>query len=224
MTRLQIVSQIVDVLKLNNKDDRISRRFILSLLETSATTYISQKFSERSILSELNLYSYIPCFEFEKINTKSCNIVEFRLCSTLMKSKKPLPNLIFSRLGGSIREIVSLDGNFTFTFVDEIQYRRNKKRQHKLKNEVYVYLGADNHLYIPDQEIFTVDLTVLTIETDKIAECSSCTEEEGCRSKWLYDFIAPSKMLGVIVNDVLSKMGLNRQIKEDSNPNNVSGV
>lgn len=223
MTRLQIVSQIVDTLKLNNRDDRVSRRFILSLLETSAISYISQKFGERSILSELNLYSYIPCFEFEKINAKSCNTVEFRLCNTLMKSKKPLPNLIFSRLGSSIREIVSLDGNFTFTFVDEIQYRRNKKRQHKLKNEVYVYLGADNHLYIPDQEIFTVDLTVLTTEVDKIAECSSCMEDD-CKSKWLYEFIAPSKMLGVIVNEVLSKMGLNRQIKEDSNPNNISGT
>lgn len=223
MTRKQIVDEVVNVLKLNNRDDRISRRFVLSLLETSATTYISQKFSERSILSELNLYSYIPCFEFEKINAKSCNTVEFRLCNTLMKSKKPLPNLIFSRLGSSIREIISLDGNFTFTFVDEIQYRRNKKRQHKLKNEVYVYLGADNHLYIPDQEILTVDLTVLTTETDKIAECSSCMEGD-CKSKWLYDFIAPQKLLKPIVDDVLQKMGINRQIKSDDNPNNISGV
>lgn len=223
MTRLQIVSQIVDVLKLNNKDDRISRRFILSLLETSATTYISQKFSDRSILSELNLYSYIPCFEFEKINAKSCNTVEFRLCNTLMKSKNPLPNLIFSRLGSSIREIVSLDGNFTFTFVDEIQYRRNKKRQYKLKNEVYVYLGADNHLYIPDQEIFTVDLTVLTTEVDKIAECSSCMEEDSCRSKWLYNFIAPQKLLKPIIDDTLQKMGLNRQVKSDDNPDGKAG-
>lgn len=223
MTRKQIVDEVVNVLKLNNRDDRVSRRFILSLLETSAISYISQKFGERTILSEMNLYSYIPCFELKKINAKSCNTVEFRLCNTLMKSKKPLPNLIFSRLGSSIREIVSLDGNFTFTFVDEIQYRRNKKRQHKLKNEVYVYLGADNHLYIPDQEIFTVDLTVLTTETDKIAECSSCMESD-CRSKWEYEFIAPSKMLGIIVNDVLQKLGMSRQIRADESPNNVSGV
>lgn len=224
MTRLQIVSEIVNVLKLNNKDSKVSRRFILNLLENSAISYISQKFAERTILSEMNLYSYIPCFEFEKINSKSCDTIEFRLCSTLMKSKKPLPKLIFSRLGSSIREIVSLDGNFTFTFVDEVQYRRNKKRQHKLKNEVYVYLGADNHLYIPDQEIFTVDLTVLTTEVDKISECSSCTEEDSCKSKWLYDFIVPQKLIKPVVDDVLQKMGVNRQIRADQNPNGIEGV
>lgn len=224
MTRLQIVSEIVNVLKLNNKDSRVSRRFILNLLENSATTYISQKFAERTILSEMNLYSYIPCFEFEKVNSKSCDTIEFRLCNTLMKSKKPLPKLIFSRLGSSIREIVSLDGNFTFTFVDEIQYRRNKKRQHKIKNEVYVYLGADNHLYIPDQEIFTVDLTVLTTEVDKISECSSCTEEDSCKSKWLYDFIIPQKLIKPIVDDVLQKMGVNRQIRVDQNINGIEGA
>jgi hypothetical protein len=224
MKRIEIVSQIINVLKLNNRDDRVSRRFILSLLEDSATTYISQKFGERSILAETNLYSYIPCFEFNQINSKTCDTIEFRLCNILMKSKKPLPKLIFSRLGSSIREIVSLDGNFTFTFVDEVQYRRNKKRQYKLKNEVYVYLGVDNHLYIPDQEIFTVDLTVLTTEVDKISECSSCTEEDNCRSKWEYEFIVPQKLIKPVVDDVLQKMGLNRQIKADESPNNVSGA
>jgi hypothetical protein len=223
MKKSEIVSKVVNLLKLNNRDDRASRRFILSLLENSATAYISQKFSDRTILAQTDLYSYIPCFEFAQINSKTCDTIEFRLCNILMKSKKPLPKLIFSRLGSSIREIVSLDGNFTFTFVDEVQYRRNKKRQHKLKNEVYVYLGADNHLYIPDQEIFTVDLTVLTTETDKIAECSSCMES-GCESKWESEFICPSLLIDVVYNDTLNKMGLNRQIKADENANNVSGV
>ncbi len=223
MKKSEAVSQIVNILKLNNRDDRVSRRFILSLLEEAAISYISQKFAERSILAELSLYSYIPCFEFAQINSKTCDTIEFRLCNILMKSKKPLPKLIFSKLGSSIREIVSLDGNFTFTFVDEVQYRRNKKRQHKLKNEVYVYLGADNHLYIPDQEIFTVDLTVLTTETDKIAECSSCMES-GCESKWDAEYIIPQKLIKPIFDDVLQKMGINRQIPSDQNPNGISGA
>lgn len=223
MKKSEFVSKVISILKLNNRDEHTSRRFILRLAEDSAQQLIAQRFGDRTILSEMNLYSYIPCFEFKKINTKSCDNIEFRLCNILMKSKKPLPKLVFSRLGSSIREIVSLDGNFTFTFVDEVQYRRNKKRQHKLKNEVYVYLGADNHLYIPDQEILTVDLTVLTTATDKIAECSSCMEV-GCESKWVSEFICPDKLIDVVLDMVLQKMGLNRQIKSDDNPNNVSGV
>lgn len=223
MTKKEIVDKVINLLKLNNRDDRVSRRFVLSLLQGSAQQLIAQRFGDRTILSEMNLYSYIPCFEFAQINSKTCDTIEFRLCNILMKSKKPLPKLIFSRLGSSIREITSLDGNFTFTFVDEVQYRRNKKRQHKLKNEVYVYLGADNHLYIPDQEIYTVNLTVLTTETDKIAECSSCMES-GCESLWLSEFICPDKLLDVVFSETINKMGLNRQIKADESPNNISGV
>ncbi len=118
MTNLQIVSKVINLMKLNNRDDRVSRRFVLQLLRDTAQQLIAQKHSDRTILSEMNLYSYIPCFEFTQINSKTCDTIEFRLCNTLMKSKKPLPKLIFSRLGSSIREIVSLDGNFTFTFVD----------------------------------------------------------------------------------------------------------
>jgi hypothetical protein len=224
LTKAEAVSKITNILKLNNRDDRFSRRAILRLLEDSATYLISQRFAERSILAEANLYSYIPCFEFEKIESKKCDVAEFRLCNTLMKSKKPLPKLVFSRLGSSIRDIVSLDGNFKFTFVDEVQYRRNKKRQYSLKNEVYIYLGADNHLYIPDHEIFSVDLTVLTTKPEDVDECSSCSDGKNkCESFWLKNFICPDKMINYIFEDVLSKMGLSKQIREDSNPDNRAG-
>jgi hypothetical protein len=222
MTKAEAVSKITNILKLNNRDDRFSRRAILRLLEDSALFLISQKYGERSLLAEMNLYSYIPCFEFEKIESKKCDVAEFRLCNTLMKSKKPLPKLVFSRLGSSIRDIVSLDGNFKFTFVDEVQYRRNKKRQYSLKNEVYIYLGADNHLYIPDHEIFSVDLTVLTTKPEDVDECSSCSDGKSkCESFWLKNFICPDKMINYIFEDVLSKMGLSKQIRQDENPNNI---
>ena len=222
MTKAEAVSKITNILKLNNTDNHISRRAILRILEDNATFLISQRYAERTILSELNLYSYIPCFEFEKIETKKCDVIEFRLCNTLMKSKKPLPKLIFSRLGSSIRDIVSLDGNFKFTFVDEVQYRRNKKRQYSIKNEVYIYLGADNHLYIPDHEIFSVDLTVLTTKPEDADECSSCSDGDSkCKSKFNTEFICPDKLLNVVFDLTLQTLGINRRIIEDQNPNNV---
>jgi hypothetical protein len=222
LTKAEAVSEVMNTLRLNNKDEHRSRRFILSLLEKNALFLISQKFAERSILAEANLYSYIPCFEFEKIESKKCDVAEFRLCNTLMKSKKPLPKLVFSRLGSSIRDIVSLDGNFKFTFVDEVQYRRNKKRQYSLKNEVYIYLGADNHLYIPDHEIFSVDLTVLTTKPEDADSCSSC-KEENCEPNWSKNFICPDKLVQTVFSQTLQVLGMNRQIREDENPDGRAG-
>ena len=119
-------------------------------------------------------------------------------------------------------DIVSLDGNFKFTFVDEVQYRRNKKRQYSLKNEIYIYLGADNHLYIPDHEIFSVDLTVLTTKPEDADECSSCADKDSkCKNKWLSDFKCPDKLLNVVFSEVLNLLGVNKNTQEDENPNGL---
>ena len=223
MTNREITSEIINILKSNNKDNRLSRRFVLSLLRDSAEFLIAQKWGERSILMETSLYSFIPCFEFEKIDVKDCPSIEFRLCKTLMKSKNPLPKLIFSRLGASIKDIVSVDGEFLFTYVDEAQYRRNKKRKYKLKNEVYIYLGTDNHLYIPDHEILSLDLTILTTDSDGVGDCSSCSDKDKCLSAWDYEFKAPNKLIPIVISETLKVLGISKNINEDQSPNGVEG-
>ena len=141
-----------------------------------------------------------------------------------MKSKKPLPKLIFSKLGSSIRDIVSLDGEFTFTYVDESQYRRNKKRKYSLDNDVYLYLGSDNHLYIPDQEIFSLDLTVLTLDTVNAEDASGCKEKDSCRNYWNAEFIHPQKLIEAIKDLAMTRLGIARNITEDQSPNGIENA
>ncbi len=220
MTNLDFVSQITGILKSNNKDNRIPKRLILRLGQDASAFLIAQKLLDRTILSETNLFTTIPCFEFEQIDVKNCPSIEFRMCKTLMKSKKALPKLVFSRLGASIKEIVSLDRDYLFTFVDESQYRRNKKRQHQLKDQVFVYLGTDMHLYIPDREIYSVDVTLLS--TDKVGaeECSSCNDKD-CGSNWDADFVCPDKLIEATKDMVLQRLSMTRSIAEDNNPNGL---
>lgn len=217
----QIVSKVTNVMKFNTKDSRISKRFILKVLKDTLTQLLSQKWMDRTILNETNLYTNISCFEFEKQDVVKCPIVEFRRCDTLMKSKHPLPKLIFSRLGSSIKEIYSLDYNFKFTFVDKSQYAINKKRRYSLKDEVYVYLDSDMHLYIPDNEIYAVNLTVLTPNPEDVLNCE---EKDLCKSNWEYEFKCPDKLLDVVFTQTLQVLGVNRQIRTEENPNNVEGI
>lgn len=219
----EIVGRITNTLKLNNLDDSLSRRFILSLLKSASTTLISQKLLDRTITQELNLYTQISCFQFEKIDVKRCSNIEFRLCKTLMKSKYPLPKLVFSRLGASVKEIFSLDGNYRFVFLDKGQYQRNKNRQYSLKDEVYIYLDTDNHLYIPDHEILTVDLTVLTVNPEEALLYNSCENGDCPKSIWETLFICPDKLLVVVFSDVMQQLGISRNIQRDENPNGITG-
>lgn len=223
MTNLDFVSQISGILKSNNKDNKIPKRLILKVGQDAATFLIAQKLMDRTISSETNLYTTIPCFEFEQINSKNCPSIEFRLCRTLMKSKEPLPKLVFSRLGASIRDIVALDGDFTFTFVDETQYRRNKKRQQQLKDQVFVYLGTDNHLYIPDREILSLDLTILTTDTVASEDCSACKEKK-CRNNWNMEFIVGDRIIEAVKDMTLQKLSATRNLVEDQNPNSVENA
>jgi hypothetical protein len=223
MTNIEFVSEIAGILKTINKDNKLPRRLILRAGQEIATSLISQKLMDRTISSETNLFTRIECFEFDKIETKNCPSIEFRMCKTLMKSKKPLPKLVFSRLGASVKDVVSLDGDFTFTFVDESQYRRNKKRQNQLKNQIFIYLGSDNHLYIPDREILSIDLVILTTDIINANKCSSCAEEN-CKSNWDYSFIVPDKLIETVKDLTIQRLGLTRQMMEDQNPNNIEGA
>lgn len=225
MTNREFVSQLTIILKSANKDNRIPKRTILKAGRDAVKFLVSQKLLDRTITSESNLYTYIPCFEFEKIEAKKCPSIEFRTCRTLMKSVKPLPELIFSRLGSSIKDIVSLDGLYTFDFVDEQQYRRNRKRQQNLKNNIFIYLGTDNHLYIPDREILSLDLTVLTLDADSEEDCSACSDTDtSCKNKWDSKFVCPDKLVEEVKNITLQRLGITKQIQADQNPNNVEGV
>ena len=223
MTNIEFVSQITGLLKSNNKDNRLPKRLILKTGQDATTFLVAQKLMDRTISSETNLYTTIPCFEFEQIDSKRCPSIEFRMCKTLMRSINPLPKLVFSRLGASIKEIVALDGDFVFTFVDEAQYRRNKKRQHQLKNNVFIYLGTDNHLYIPDREIFSVDVTTLTLDSVAAEKVSSCTESDCGKSNWQYDFIVPDKLLESVKDLTIQRLSAVRTMPEDQNPNSVEG-
>lgn len=218
-TYREAVSRVINTLKLNNKDEHVSRRYVLSLFKSVAKVFLSQRLMDRTIYSEMNLYTDVSCFDFEKVDVKECDNIEFRMCKTLMKSKKPLPELVFSRLGASVKEINSLDGEYKFIFLDKGQYKRNKNRKYSIKGEVYIYLGSDNHLYIPDEEIYTVDLTVLTISPEEVNDC----KKDKCKSNWDYNLIIPDKLTDAVFKEVLQVMGIQRGIQSDQNPNGIAG-
>lgn len=221
MTFAEAVDKIINSLKLLNKDERISRRFVLKVLKDTSANLISQKLLDRTLGREINLYSKINCFEFEKQDVRSCNLVEFRRCKVLMKSKKKLPKLIYSRFGSSIKDVTSLDGIFDFTIVTPEQYRRNLRRMYSVSSDVYFYVDSDNYAYIPDKEILTVDLTLLTVDTDEVDECSSC-KEDSCKSGWNYEFIVPNKLEQAVFKDALQTISSTfRNIVPDENPNNI---
>lgn len=225
MTNSEAVSKVINSFKYLNKDERIPKRYVLRLLRDSAKNLISQKLLDRTITEEDNLYTKLQCFEFQKVDIVSCPILEFRKCNTLMKSKKPLPELVFSRLGNSIKEVTSVDDLTEVYLTTPAQYRRDRKRKYYSTKDTYLYVDVDNFAYIVDKPIYSVNITLLTLKTDEVEEASSCSDEANCKSGWEYEFIVPDKLQDTVFKEVLQILSSTYAARRaDENPNNVIGI
>lgn len=221
MNYREATDRIINTLRVNNVDQHISRRYVLSILKNITNQIISQKLLDRTIGLEMNLYSEISCIEMERIEVIKCPIIEFRQCKIVMRSKKPLPKSIWSRNGSSTKEVTSIDGVFSLTIQSPEQIRRNKNRQYKIKGDVYCYEDGQGYLWILDEEIYAVRVLKITPETEKIEGCNG---ENKCKSLWDYEYICPDKILDSVFKDtVQTLLSTYKAIQPDQNPNGNEG-
>ena len=218
MTNAEIVSRIRNGLNSISKDDRISRRYILHVAKQKATFLISQKLNDRSLFREDNLYKTVDCFEMESVDVVRCEILEFRRCKSIMKSKCKLPKLIYSRYGGSLKEVITADGEKEFKPITPSQYRRDKNR---VEGSDYIYYYVkDGYLYLLDTEIELVSLYLISMELDSVEDGCCCNDNsEECKSLWDYEFNVPDKLEEAIVGEAIKEVAMSKQIPRDENPN-----
>ncbi len=225
MNNREAVSKVINSFKFLNKDERISKRYVLRLLRDASKNLISQKLLDRTISEESNLYTKIDCFEFEKVEVVSCPIIEFRKCNILMRSKQPLPELVFSRNGSSIKEATSVDDLTEIYLTTPDQYRRDRKRKYYSLDDTYLYIDTDNYAYIVDKEIYAINITILTLKTDEVDAVSACSEDSECKSGFDYEFIVPDKLQDTVFKEVLQILSNPYSARrEDQNPNGVQGT
>lgn len=218
MNNGEFVSRVSNQLRLITKDDYINDRFILSVGQTIARKFITQKIQRRSIDRDMSLYVEIGCIEFEPVNVFKCKYVEFKSCDKLSKSKKSISELglIYTRYGSSIKEMYSIDRNSTvFSESTLYQYRVNSERQGS-ENDVNSFYILDGHIYVP-REISALSALVLALDQYEVDNfCCDC--DENCKSAWDHEFIAPDSMLEDIISYTVQNLLQTKQIPEDSKP------
>jgi hypothetical protein len=219
MNNGEAVSKVITSLRALSIDVRIPRRYVLKILRDTSKNLIAQKNLDRTIDLDTNLISEIIGLEFEKVDTITTNIITFKRCKTLMKSKKKLPELIFSRLGSSIREITSVDDNTRIKITSLEKYRRDQLRKYKVNNEVFAYIDSEGFVFIPDHEVLAVNVRLVTMNTEDVDEVNGVTN---CKSGWDFNFTTPDKLEKTVFEETLRViMGTYKQIRPDINPNGL---
>lgn len=221
ITNKDFVSRVANSIKAITKDGRISRRYILNIGRTKSKFLIAQKLGELSLSRETSLIKDIPCVPFIPINIKECPIIEFKLCTNIMRSKSKVEGLINSKSGSGVVSVVSLDDGIEYREITPSQYRRNKQRKYSKK---YFYYVKDGYIYLPDSTNEMLDIEIINVEMEKNKKLSSCSEET-CTSVWDQDFVLPDRLLDLVIKDTIQEVAsIYRSSIEDENPNLDSNI
>jgi|AntDeeMinimDraft_6_1070357.scaffolds.fasta_scaffold04511_2 hypothetical protein len=223
-TNAEIVSRVLNGLKLLNKDELISKRYILNIAEKNAEFLISHKLRDKSLFRETNVYSSVNCLELEKKDVYTCGVVEFHSCNKVMRSKKKLPDLIFSRYGAGLRQVTPIDfmSDEEFYPATLVQFKRNRRRV-RVQEDSKNYYIKDNYVYIPESDVRAISLELIVVNTFKLSEIDS-EFTKGCKSAWEYEFKCPDKLSDTVIQKTIQEVAVGRGIPEDENPNLSSNL
>lgn len=214
----ELVSRIVNDLNALTKDVHISKRWLLSIAQTKAESYVLQRWDDASFFEDKNLLTCVGCVEMIEVDAIDCCIEEFKLCSVLMRSKYRLPGLLYSAYGPTITKVSNVDGTIFFKYMDIERYRLQQKRRFasKLDRNFFVW---DGYLWIPDFHIELVNLCYFTMKRREALAISACGEKpDPCVSEWDYEFLYPIKLIEYIVSETVQEALSKIQIPDDDNP------
>lgn len=216
MNNKKLVSRVSNGLNAINKDTRISKRYILEVATSKAITLMAQKFRDKSLFREVNILTDIPCFELTKVDKFKCDIVEFKSCNQVMKSKNKLPELVYSKFGSSLKEVTNIDYSLEFRPTTISKYRRDKKRR-GFGEDSFFYI-KDDYLFLPDSNVQRVSLALYTPNSYEATKKSSC-EVDKCLNPWDFEFKCSSKLVDIVIQETIKEVSFKLQIATDENPN-----
>lgn len=211
----EAVSRIQNSLNTLAKDTFIPRRYILSVFKSKAEFLMAQKLYDKTLYRETNLFKWINCVTMIEDDIVKCDKIEFKRCRSLMKSKKKLPKLLWSRYGPSIFLITNIDGTKEYKLINQADYLNlvNRKNSEKFLGK-YAILYPDNHLYIPDSDVKAVNVLNYTLD-EKADEMSDCKDCEECKSYWDTEIEISDKIREVVIQETLKEITLRLQIPRD---------
>lgn len=220
MKNSEVISRVVNSIKALNKDEHISKRYVLSVLRSKARLLMLNNMHTQELLRNSDLFRTLTCFGLKREDVFRCPIVEFKTCKTLMKSKKRLPEMLGGKFGAFVVSVDSLDGEKQFLPTTLRMYKLNKDRVYAKYVDGYFYYIQDGYLYIPDVEVEAVNITIIGINEDEMEGLSECDTYGDCGSVYDAEFICPDKLIDLVVTEATSEiMSTWRRIVEDDNPN-----
>ena len=222
-TYREIVSRIENSLNSLTKDTFIPRRYILSVFKSKAEFFMAQKLFDKTLFRETSLFKWVNCVQMVEEDVIKCGKLEFKRCKSLMKSKKKLPKVLWSKYGSSVILVTTIDGEKEYKLISQVDYMNLLKRPNSEKFIGKFAIIIDDYLYLPDSEIKMVNILIYTLD-EKADDLSDCKECDDCESYWDKEVLISDKIREVVIQETLKEVSMRLQIPKDENPNSDSNI
>jgi len=218
MTNREFVSEIKTDIKATNKDQHVSSSYILQKGRGYVEYLLGQR-DTKDIFRDDTLFKELRCFEMEKVKKHKCDIVEFRNCDNIMKSKHTLPKLYNSKIGSIVISVTNIDGSIEYHRLRQLNDFK-KQQQRKFGDNFKYYYISNDYLYLLNSKEKLVNIVALFSDESELDDKSSCADKECCKTTLDYDFICPDKYISTVKDQTLNNLlGAHKRILEDENPN-----
>ena len=222
-TYREIVSRIENSLNSLTKDTFIPRRYILSVFKSKAEFFMAQKLFDKTLFRETSLFKWVNCVQMVEEDVIKCGKLEFKRCKSLMKSKKKLPKVLWSKYGSSVILVTTIDGEKEYKLISQVDYMNLLKRPNSEKFTGKFAIIIDDYLYLPDSEIKMVNILIYTLD-EKADDLSDCKECDDCESYWDKEVLISDKIREVVIQETLKEVSMKLQIPKDENPQGDSNI
>lgn len=217
MTQGEFVSEVRHHLKALTKDEFTSARYILATAKSYVKYLVSNR-AQSNIYRDVSNFVYVPCVELSRESKISCDIVEFKQCDKIMKSKKVLPEIYSMNSGPIIESITNFDNSVKYERLASLaDYTKTKKR--KFAKSATYYTMANKYLYILGSTTEIVNINFLPEDEREAKQLSSCNKCDDCSSALENKFVCPTKWLSTVRDQTVQLIAsINKAIPEDEKP------
>ena len=222
MTYNEVISRVQNTLNAINKDMYIPKRYVLAVLKSKAEFLVSQKFNDKSLFREMNIFSWVNCVEMKEMGTYMCGLVELEDCGTVMVTKVKLPELIWSRYGSSILMVTNITNSKKYQLISPLEFMNIKNRSNfeKFKGK-YAIIYPDNRIIIPDSTVKRINVLLYTLD-ESIINMGYCEECDNCNNYYDAEFNLPNKIGEAVIQEAIKEISLRMQIPKDELPSGNS--
>ena len=218
MTNRDVISLTRSRHRLLSADGKVTDRAILKELRSTSFTLIRRETNLRKLWNTNSLFTNLPCVEMEPIALSEC--CDFISEQKIGRSVLKLPKLGEGYYGYIIKGIFNVEGNRRLTEVTPTRYI-NLLKLNNLGNNIYVWIGDDNHLYCSDELIHLIKI-VAFFEDEPSEEllypsCNCDTVKPKCENPLDRDFKAPGYLIDNTADIVSQKLlGTYFKLPQDS--------